>query len=103
MNKLQNVKISYTEVHGAGAVYRQQVLLTEKQYIGFTNKISKTLREGVEYGNYLKFPEVDDFKDAPSVLFFLNLSTARLLKSMVTQKQQKRFKMDVNTFIKIKD
>ena len=100
MGRLQNIKISYCEVHGIHAVYRQRISMTKRQYKLFIEKIRKQLKDGVEYGNYLSFPEEEFPLDKE--FYSMNLSTSRFLKSMVTKEQQQRFKMDVNSFISIK-
>lgn len=102
MKKFEELKISYrgTYVCSKGHWYEQRIKISKKTFNFFIKKIKEKIQKGLETYDCTMVPNVGKYskKEYP-----LNISTATFIKSLLPNELQKRFKLDVNTYLFIED
>lgn len=98
MKKFNELRISYRGIHvcSNGYYYRQRIKISKKTFDFFIKKIKEKINKGLELYDCTMVPNVGKYskKEYP-----LNISTARFIKTLLPEELQKRFKLDVNSYL----
>jgi hypothetical protein len=106
---ITNAKINYNlnYVSGAGIAYNQCLKITQKDFDYILSKIKNELeyiKVTPNYNSYEKmyfgYPIKGKYCDKE---FYYNLTTSKFIKSLLSEKIQKRYLLDRNSYIKIID
>ena len=100
--QLNEIKVAYNKpnyINGSN-YYRQRITITKDTLEFFNKEIEKRIKEGLEYDNHLEQPLIGKYSNRE---YSLNLSTTKFIKNLLPIDVQKRIKMDVNSYLYIKD
>lgn len=105
---LTNAKINYNLKYVDGYnVYKQCLSITQKDYDYILSKIKDELEFIKVAPNYNSYEKM--YLDIPkegkycNKEFYYNLTTSKFIKSLLSEKIQKRYLLDRNSYIKIID
>lgn len=100
---LNDIKIAYNKpnyVSGYGTYYRQRIKVTKEIFNFFFEEISLKIKNGLVYGDYTTLPQKGKYSEKE---YSLNMSTAKFIKNMLPKNLQKRFKLDVNSYLYVEN
>lgn len=106
---ITNTKINYnlTYVNGAGTAFNQCLKITKKDFDYIISKINDELEYIKLTPNYNSYEKM--YLDIPkegkysNKEFYYNMVTSKFIKSLLSEKLQKRYLLDRNSYIKIID
>lgn len=100
--QLKEIKVAYNRpnyINGSN-YYRQRITITKEILEYFNKEIEKRINQGLKYGDYLEKPSIGVYSNRE---YSLNLSTTKFIKNLLPENVQKRIKMNVNSYLYIKD
>lgn len=100
---LNAIKIAYNKpnyVCGYGNYYRQRIKVTKEIFDFFIKKINEKLNNELAYGDHTMLPEKGKYSEKE---YSLNISTSTFIKSLLPENLQKRFKLDVNSYLYVEN
>ncbi|MFX4155625.1 hypothetical protein ACOTWR_06855 [Aliarcobacter butzleri] len=97
-----DIKIAYNKPNYVCGhnYYRQRIKITKEILNFIVEKINDKLKDKLAYGDCTMLPEKGKYSEKE---YALNISTATFIKSLLPENLQKRFKLDVNSYLYVEN